>query len=389
MSARDDIAGFETDIIGWRRHLHSIPELAFQEHETSAFVAAKLEEWGIPYERMAGTGIVASIRRGGSSRSIGIRADMDALPLQENSNFEWRSKTDGRMHACGHDGHTATLLGAARYLATEARFDGTVHLIFQPAEEGLGGARVMVEEGLFERFPCSMVFGAHNDPLLAAGAMSVCEGAVMAASDTFTITIQGKSGHAARPHQTIDPLIAGCNVAMTLQTLISRRMDAHDSVVVSITEFLSGNTTNVIPETARLRGTVRTLDPAVQAKVEVLLGEIVNSTVAAHGATAEVKYVRGYPSLINDRGATAVAAEAAIATVGAENVVRQRKPSMGAEDFAYMAGKVPACFVRIGQNDGHKGNVALHNVSYDYNDDTLLDGAVLWAELVEHMLPSS
>lgn len=389
MSAREIITGFEEELIGWRRHLHSIPELGFQEHETSAFVAARLEEWGIPYERLAGTGIVATIKRGSSDNSIGIRADMDALPLQERSDRPWRSKADGRMHACGHDGHTATLLGAARYLAANGQFDGSVHLIFQPAEEGLGGARVMIEEGLFERFPCSMIFGAHNDPTLEAGKISVVNGPVMAASDTFTITVQGRSGHAARPHHSIDPLIAGCYLATTLQSLVSRRIDAQEAVVVSITEFLSGNTTNVIPETARLRGTVRTLDPTTRDMVAKVMGEIVEAGVAGHGATAKLDYVRGYPALINQQKACEAALPAAIATVGAENVILQRRPSMGAEDFAFMASEVPACFVRIGQNDGTKGKVALHNISYDFNDDALVDGAVLWANLVEITLSVS
>lgn len=377
------------DIVGWRRHLHAHPELGFQEHQSSAFVAAKLDEWGIPYARLAKTGIVATLKKGTSSRAIGLRADMDALPMEEKNTFAWRSTAPGVMHACGHDGHTATMMATAEYLAKQGNFDGTVHIIFQPAEEGLAGAKVMIDEGLFERFPCDLVFGAHNDPALAVGTMSVVPGTVMAASDRFSITVTGKGGHAARPHQTVDPVIAGAQVALSLQTILSRRTDPVESAVISITQFHAGTADNVIPDTAELRGTVRTFLPQVQADMERLMKEVAGSAAATLGASAEVDYRVGYPPVVNDIRATEIAAQAAIATLGQDAVMLRRPPLMGGEDFAFMALARPACFVRIGNAGADRGAVALHNSGYDYNDDALVVGASFFANLAESYLAPS
>lgn len=374
------------DVTAWRRHLHSIPELGFQEHQTSAYIASKLDEWGVPYVRLAGTGLVATLRAGTSPRTIGLRADIDALPMQEANEFEWRSTTPGRMHACGHDGHTAMLLGAVRYLAETRNFDGTVNFIFQPAEEGPGGAKVMIDEGLFEKFPCERVYGAHNDPLMPVGQMSMIVGPAMAAADTFSIRITGRGGHAARPHHTIDPLIAGAHVALALQTIVARRTDPLESAVVSITQFHAGTADNVIAQHAELRGTVRTLKSEVQDATEKLLTEVAQAAAAVAGATAEVSYQRGYPSVMNDADATARAASAAIKLLGAEAVHQDRAPVMGGEDFAYMSRARPGCFVRIGQAGPNRGSVSLHNVRYDFNDDALPVGTAYWATLVEQEL---
>ena len=283
------IAAFADDLTEWRRDLHAHPEIGLQEFRTSAVVAEKLRSWGIEVTTgIAGTGLVGTLRRGSSTRAIGIRADMDALPMDEANTFAHRSQNPGRMHACGHDGHTTMLLGAARYLAETGNFDGTVHFIFQPAEENEGGGRIMVEEGLFQRFPCEMVFGAHNDTSLPKGTMAVVEGSVSAASDRLNITITGRGGHAARPHRTIDPVVVGSHIVLALQSIVARRTDPLDSAVISITQFHAGSAHNVIPDSATLAGTVRTLLPRVQDEVERLIPQMVHATAAAHGAEAVV-----------------------------------------------------------------------------------------------------
>lgn len=388
MPVHNRIAAFADDLTEWRRDLHAHPELAFQEHRTSDLVAQKLASWGIEVTRgIAGTGLVGTLRNGNSPRAVGIRADMDALPMPEANNFAHRSQNEGVMHACGHDGHTTMLLGAARYLAETRNFDGTVHFIFQPAEEAGGGGEVMVKEGLFNRFPCDMVFGAHNDSTIPVGQMTAVPGAVCANTDDFLIRIKGRGGHAARPHRAIDPVVIGAQLVLGLQTLVARRVDPLDSAVLSTCMFHAGTASNVIPDVAELTGTVRTLKAETREAMERMMRELVMSTAQAHGAEAEFSFNRGYPSVVNDPAAVERAALAGVKVLGETKVIRQRLPGMGGEDFAYMAQKVPGCFVRIGQAEGTKGAQPVHTVTYDFNDDVLPIGASLWAALVEQELP--
>ena len=387
MPVHNRIADFANDMADWRQDLHAHPELGFEEHRTSDIVAGKLREWGIEVTRgIAGTGLVGTLRQGGSGRSIGIRADMDALPMQEATGLPYQSQSAGRMHACGHDGHTTMLLGAARYLAETRRFDGTVHFIFQPAEEGGGGAGVMVAEGLFERFPCGMVFGAHNDPTLPLGTMAAITGPVCANTDDFWVRIRGHGGHAARPEFTVDPVVIGAHVVLALQSLVARRTSPMDPAVLSICQFHAGTTANVIPDEAALNGTVRTLQPGTRQDMERLMREVAVGTARAHGADATLDYEPGYPGVVNAPEPTERAARAASRLLGEGRVIREQPPSMGGEDFAYMAQAAPGCFVRIGMAAGGRGGVPLHNSHYDFNDDALPVGASFWATLVEQEL---
>ena len=388
MPVHNRIADAALHLTEWRRDLHAHPELGFEEHRTSAIVAEKLESWGITVTRgIAGTGLVGTLRAGTSARAIGLRADMDCLEMTEANDFAHRSTTPGRMHACGHDGHTTMLLGAAQYLAETRNFDGTVHFIFQPAEEGGGGGRVMVEEGLFDRFPCDMVFGAHNDTSLPIGTLQAATGQVSAASDRFWIHITGRGGHAARPHQTIDPVVVGSLMVLALQQIVSRRVDPVAQAVLSITQFHAGSTGNVIAGGASLNGTVRTLDPAVQDMIEAAMHDTVAGIASAQGATAVLEYERGYPSVFNAADPTLRVGAAADRLLGAGHFISQAPVMMGGEDFSYMAQKVPGCFVRIGQRDGDRFGVSVHNPLYDFNDDILPIGASFWATLVEQELP--
>ncbi len=381
------IAAFHDELTAWRRDLHAHPELGFEEHRTSALVADKLAEWGITVTRgIAGTGLVGTLRAGASTRAIGIRADMDALPMAEGKGLAHRSQNEGVMHACGHDGHTTMLLGAARYLAETRNFDGTVHFIFQPAEEGLGGGRKMVEEGLFARFPCDAVYGAHNDPGLPVGTILAAPGLASACSDRFWITIAGEGGHGARPHLAIDPVLVGAHIVLALQSVVARRLDPADPAVVSVTQFHAGSTGNVIPSEAVLNGTARALSAAVQDRLAALIAEIAEGTARAHGARAVVDYRRGYPPVVNAPEPTDRAAAAAERVVGAAHVLRAAAPMLGGEDFAYMAATAPGCFVRIGQAGPDRGGVGVHHPDYDFNDAILPIGASLWATLVEQTL---
>lgn len=380
------IKALAPELTAWRRDFHAHPELSFHEHRTSDIVAAKLQSWGIEVTRnIAGTGLVGTLRAGGGNRAIAIRADMDALPILEASQTDYVSQNPGVMHACGHDGHTTMLLGAAKYLSESKSFSGIVHFIFQPAEENGGGAEVMIREGLFERFPADSVFGAHNDPSLPLGEISISDGTVNAAADTLTINLTGKGGHAARPQCCVDPVVAGCQIVLALQSMVARRTDPQDSAVLSITQFHAGSADNIIPQTALLNGTVRTLVPRMQNWMEATIPGLIMSLAEAYGVTAEVIYERGYPPVINDAAASARAALAAGRV--ASQVHRDLPPSMGAEDFSYMASAVPGCFVRIGQRQGDKGGVGLHHPLYDFNDEALPIGASLWAALVEQELP--
>ena len=376
------IAALQDEMTAWRRHLHAHPELAFQEHETAAFVAEKLESFGIDvYRGIGGTGVVGTLATG-EGGAIGLRADMDALPIHEEGALAHRSVNAGRMHACGHDGHTAMLLGAARYLAETRRFSGTVQFIFQPAEELEGGARVMVEDGLFERFPVDAVYGLHNWPAQPAGIFGIGDGPVMACCDTFELTIEGRGGHGAMPHLADDPIVVAAEVVTALQTLASRRTDPLDSLVVSVTGITAGDSFNVIPGRAVLRGTVRAFLPSVRDAVEPAIRRLAEGIAGAHGITAKLDYHRRYPPTVNHAQETRIAARAAEAVVGAEAVERKPTPSTGAEDFSFMLERKPGSYVWLGS--GREGdNPPLHNACYDFNDTVLPVGASWWASLVE------
>lgn len=389
MAIPAEIRAIADEMTRWRRHLHAHPELGYKEFGTSDFVAKHLAQWGIPFERLTETGIVATLRNGDGNGVIGLRADMDALPIEEQSGKAWASTAPGVMHGCGHDGHTATLLGAMKYLSETRRFSGAVHAIFQPAEEGLAGAKRLIEAGLFEKFPVDMIFGQHNDPLLPEGVMSVTKGPTMAASDRFSIKVTGKGGHAARPHHAVDPLLAGAQVALSLQTILSRRIDPLESGVISVTQFRAGTTGNVIPEVAELAGTVRSLKPEVQDELEALVTEVAQIAAATAGAKAEVNYRRGYPPVINADVPTQWGMDAAAQVVGADQLITDRTPSMGGEDFAFLAQERPGCFARIGITSVGTNAIPLHNPCYDFNDDALPVGAAWFASVVESVLPKS
>jgi hippurate hydrolase len=397
MKLVDPIIAFQSEIQQIRRDLHAHPELCYEEKRTSDVVAAKLTEWGIPVIRGLGiTGVVGIIKNGTSTRAIGLRADMDALPMQEVNTFAHASRHPGKMHACGHDGHTAMLLGAARHLAGNRNFDGTVYLIFQPAEEGGAGARRMIEDGLFEQCPMDAIYGMHNWPGIPSGHMSVTPGAQMASSNEFYLTVKGKGGHAAQPHKCIDPVIIGMQIAQSWQTIVSRRTNPIDTAVLSLTQFHAGTATNVIPDEAKLAGTVRTLSGKVLDMIEKQMEEVAVNTAAAFGAEVEFKFRRNYPPLVNHPEATRFAVEVMKSVVGADKVDDKVEPSMAAEDFAYFLQARPGCYIFIGNGEGdHRdgghglGPCVLHNGSYDFNDKLLPVGASFWVKLVEASLPPS
>jgi hippurate hydrolase len=382
MPVYNRIAEFHDDMIAWRRDIHAHPETAFEEHRTSTLVAERLTSFGIEVHRgLAGTGVVGVLRNG-PGPSIGLRADMDALHIHEANHFDHASTNAGRMHACGHDGHTAMLLGAARYLAETKRFRGTVHFIFQPAEENEAGGRRMVEEGLFKQFPVDAVYGMHNWPGLAAGRFAVKAGPVMAASDHFEIIVTGLGAHAAMPHRGIDPVVTAAQMVIALQTISSRTVDPLDGVVVSVTQFHGGDTWNVIPETVMLRGTVRTFRGEVQDKAEATLRRIAEGVAAAFGARIELSYHRLYPATANTAIEAEIARCAAQAVVGEREVDLEMAPSMGAEDFSFMLKERPGCYIWLGNGPG-EGGCMLHNPRYDFNDAILPVGASYWVKLVE------
>ncbi len=380
-----------TRIATLRRDLHAHPELAFEETRTASVVAAHLKKLGLEvFEGIAKTGVVALLKLGDSPRAIGLRADMDALPLPEMNGFPHRSRHEGRMHACGHDGHTAMLLGAAEALVAlrnkdGANFDGTVYFIFQPAEEHEGGGRVMVEEGLFERFPMQMVFGLHNWPGLPAGSIAVTEGPVMAGADRFEITINARGAHAAMPHQGTDAILAGADLVQAFQSLVSRATDPLDSAVVSVTRFHAGHADNILPEQAVLGGTVRSFSPELQDALEAGLGRICTGIEATHRVRIELHYDRGYPPTINAEEPSFICREVARQVVGGEHVLTHLKPSMGAEDFAYLSRVVPGCYVWLGNGPG-EGGCMLHSPHYDFNDEIIATGIRYWVRLVEKTL---
>ncbi|MET0981327.1 MAG: M20 aminoacylase family protein [Telluria sp.] len=391
----EPILAFQAELEQIRRDLHAHPELSYEEQRTSDVVVARLAEWGIPVVRGLGkTGVVGIIKNGTSARAIGLRADMDALPMQEVNTFDHASRHPGKMHACGHDGHTAMLLGAAHYLSRHRNFDGTVYLIFQPAEEGGAGARKMIEDGLFEQFPMDAVYGMHNWPGLPAGSFGVIPGPMMASSNEFRVVIKGKGAHAAQPHRGIDPVMIAVQAAQAWQMIISREKNPLETAVLSITQIHAGSATNVIPDEAVLIGTVRTFSTEVLDLIERRMEEIANGVAAAFNASVDFGFKRNYPPLINHPEQTAFAVEAMRNVAGAANVNTAVEPTMGAEDFAFMLQAKPGCYVFIGNGDGdHRagghglGPCQLHNGSYDFNDQLLPIGASYWVRLVETGLP--
>ena len=376
-----------------RRDLHAHPELCFNEFRTADVVAAKLTEWGIPVHRGLGTtGVVGIVKNGSSGRAIGLRADMDALPMQEANTFAHASTQPGKMHACGHDGHTAMLLAAAQYFATHRNFDGTVYLIFQPAEEGGGGAREMIKDGLFEQFPMDAVFGMHNWPGLQFGQFAASAGPVMASSNEFKITIHGKGGHAAMPHNALDPVPVACQLVQSFQTIISRNLKPIDAGVISVTMIHAGEATNVIPNRCELQGTVRTFSVAVLDQIEQRMRVMTEHLCAASGVRADFEFKRNYPPTINSAAEADFARQVMADIVGADNVQTQ-EPTMGAEDFSFMLQAKPGCYAFIANGDGdHRalghggGPCMLHNPSYDFNDELLPLGATYWVRLAQAWL---
>ena len=386
MPIRSAIKDLVPDVQTWRREIHQNPELLYDVEETAKFVADRLRAFGCDevITAIGRTGVVGVIHgaKGSSSRAIGIRADMDALPIEEETNLPYRSKIPGRMHACGHDGHTAMLLGAAQRLAQTRDFAGKAVVIFQPAEEGGAGAMAMIDDGLMDRFGIEEVYGMHNMPALPVGSFRLRKGPLMAAADEITITVEGQGGHAAMPHQCIDPVVAGAQIVVALQTIASRNVDPLDSCVVSVTRFEAGTANNIIPQSAWLNGTVRTLKATTRDAVEKRIHDIVAGVAAASGATARVEYRRGYPTTVNHAEQTDFAAAVARKVAGEANVDSNAAPVMGAEDFSFMLEARPGAFIFLGNGDSAK----LHHPAYDFNDAALPYGMGYWIELIETAL---
>ena len=378
---------FLAELTTQRRDIHAHPELAFNENRTADLVAAELERYGLEVHRgIAKTGVVGVLRAGTSQRMIGLRADMDALPLAEMNEFPHHSRYQGKMHACGHDGHTAILLGAARYLAGKPDFDGTAVFIFQPAEESEGGAAVMIEEGLFERFPVESVYGLHNWPGIPVGEIAVMPGPVMAGTCAFEIFVRGHGCHAAMPHQGVDSIGAGAQLVQAMQTVVSRTLHPCDAAVVSVTQFHAGEAWNIIPEEVVLRGTIRSFKPEVQQTVERAIERLCSGIAAANGAQISVTFDHRYPPTVNSVNETFFCRDVANHVFGGERVLTDILPSMGAEDFAYMLREKPGCYVWLGNGPG-TGGCTLHNPHYDFNDELLTLGVSYWVQLVRQALP--
>ncbi|WP_321887499.1 M20 aminoacylase family protein [Paraburkholderia bannensis] len=389
-----EIQAAQGEIQGLRRTIHAHPELRYEETRTAELVATKLAEWGIEVHRGLGkTGVVGVLKRGDGARSIGLRADMDALPIQELNTFDHRSHNDGKMHACGHDGHTAMLLGAAQYLAQHGQFDGTIVFIFQPAEEGGAGARAMIEDGLFKRFPVDAVFGIHNWPGMPAGFFGVTEGPIMASSNEFRIDISGVGSHAALPHNGRDPVFTAVQIANGLQSIITRNKKPLDTAVLSITQIHAGDAVNVVPNTAWLAGTVRTFTTETLDLIEARLRKIAENTAEAYECSVEVSFLRNYPPTVNSSAEAQFAADVMRDVVGADRVDDHVEPTMGAEDFSFMLLEKPGCYAFLGNGDGgHRdaghgaGPCMLHNASYDFNDQLLPVGSSYWVQLATKFL---
>ncbi len=381
------IAEFHKEMIAWRRHIHAHPETAFEEHQTSDYVALRLHEFGVDVHRgLAGTGVVGTLKGNrADGPAIGLRADMDALDIEEKNEVEHRSQNPGKMHACGHDGHTAMLLGAAKYLAETRNFAGTVHFIFQPAEENEGGAQVMVQDGLFEKFPVESVYGMHNMPGIPVGEFAVRSGPIMAASDLFEINLTGTGTHAATPNLGRDAIVAGAQLITALQTIRSRTTSPFDAAVVSVTQMRAGTTWNVIPEEIVVRGTARTFSSRVQSHVEAEIRRIADGVARTFDVAAKVRYEHHYPATVNTPEETGLTTDVAREVAGSGKVSLDKDPMMGAEDFAFMLNEKPGVYMWIG-NGPRDGGCMLHNPHYDFNDDILPLGASYWSRLVETRL---
>lgn len=379
-----EILRLKQEMIQWRHHIHSYPETAFEEHNTTAFIIEKLRSFGIDelYTEFAPTGVVAIIKGNKAGKWIGLRADIDALDIIEDNQIDYCSKIKGKMHACGHDGHTAMLLGAAKYLSSHRDFAGTVVVIFQPAEENEGGGRVMVERGLFDRFPIEEIYGLHNQPNMAFGEFYIRKGPFMAAYDVFDIKIVGKGAHAAGPHNGYDTIVTATQVVNSLQTIVSRNINPIDSIVISVTQIHSGDTWNVLPQEAVIRGTVRTFKPAVQDLAEQRIKEIAQGIANTFHATAQVNYQRRYPTTVNHEYATDLALDAAIALVGNDKVHCDIPPSMGSEDFAFMLQVKPGAYIWLGTGPGAN----LHHPQFNFNDEILTTGVAYFVKLVKNQL---
>ena len=385
MAIVNRIAGYADEMTGWRRHLHTIPELGRECFKTAAFVEEKLREFGVDEIQtgFATTGIVAIVNGQGDGPTIGLRADMDGLPIIETTGLDYQSTHEGRMHACGHDGHTTMLLGAAKYLCETRNFSGRVALIFQPDEESTGGAEAMVEEGILDTFDISQVYGIHNMPDFPVGGFFTTTGPLMAGADVFDINIKGRGGHGAMPHGTVDPVLAACSIAQAIQTIVSRNVDAAERLVISVTQIHTGSVDNVIPDTAYMNGTVRSFTPEVRELAERRLREIVAGQAASYGCEAEVVYNRGYPTTYNSAEGVVTATKAARDVSGVEAVVDDFEPVMGSEDFSYMLEKRPGAYLFMGQGP----SAGLHHPEYNFNDDVAPVGASFFARLVETAQP--
>jgi len=390
LPALDGVRAQEDEMIAIRRQIHERPELAYEEHATADLVAERLARWGYEVHRgLGGTGVVGTLRVGSSARRIGLRADMDALPIAETSGKPWASKVFGKMHACGHDGHTAMLLSAARHLAATRQFDGTLHMVFQPAEEGLAGARKMIEDGFFDLFPCDAMFGMHNAPGKPAGKFQAIPGFAMASSDTCIIRVLGKGGHGAMPHLAVDPVVVGSSIVMALQTIVARNVPSLQMGIVTVGAFLAGDAPNVIPGTAELRLTVRAFNPDIRNLLERRIGEIARAQAESYGARAEVDYQRRYPVLHNHSQETAFCEQVVRDWLGEDAVLPSTEPITGSEDFAFFLEKVPGCYIFIGNGEGEEGGCMVHNPAYDFNDRVLSTGASYWVRLAETWLKAA
>ena len=382
-AALDYIRGYHDELTAIRRDIHANPELGMEEHRTADLVASKLEEWGIEVHRgVGGTGVVGVLRAGNGDQAVGLRADMDALAMGEANDLPYASRNAGKMHACGHDGHTAMLLGAARYLAETRNFNGIVNFIFQPGEEGAGGALAMLADGLFERFPCNAIYAIHNRPNMAIGKFAIAPGPQMAGGAFFDISVRGKGAHGARPEESIDPVLAACHIATALQSIVSRNIRPADTAVLSITKVMGGDAYNVIPQFATISGTARTFRPETMDLIETTMARVAEGVAAGFGAVATVDFRKIFAPLVNNPAETAILGDIAAELVGEENIDRAKPPGMGSEDFAFMMEQIPGAYINLGNGE----SAALHNQNYNFNDEATPFGSALFAGVVERKL---